>query len=139
MQLLEGIIVIRFHDWNALDEREACLQLSDAVLDLGVGPSQGGQTVLHLPHSRQEVIRGREVSGGGQGGQGGGQLPGPGYAAEGRGPTLGLQGEAVTIVDGSAGAGDGAGGTVRRDQHKCALSLLLLCPVYVQKIRPKKC
>lgn len=75
--MLEGVIIIGLHssDREALDEHQAGLELADALLDLGVGPGQGGERVLHLPHSGQEVIRGT-------GGGGGGQLPAPGYPGQ---------------------------------------------------------
>ena len=81
--MLEGVIIIGLHssDREALDEQQAGLQLADAVLDLAVGPGQGGERVLHLPHSGQEVIRGREA-GADTGGGWGGQLPAPGYPGQ---------------------------------------------------------
>ena len=75
--MLKGVIIIGLHssDREALDELQAGLEFPDTVLDLAVGPGQGGERVLHLPHSGQEVIRGREAGGdpvvGGQ--RGGGQ------------------------------------------------------------------
>ena len=147
--MLKGVIVVGLHssDREALDEKQAGLEFPDTVLDLAVGPGQGGERVLHLPHSGQEVIRGREA-GGDTGGGWGGQLPASGYPGERGRAALGLRQwsvtieAGVTIPQGGAGAGPGAarsggGGTVGRVQDKCAFSLLLLRPVNVQKVRPK--
>ena len=51
---LEGVIIICLHrpGRETLDEQQPGLQLADALPDLGVGPGQGGEAVLHLPHSR---------------------------------------------------------------------------------------
>ena len=89
--MLKGVIIIGLHssDREALDEKQAGLEFPDTVLDLAVGPGQGGQCVLHLPHSGQEVIRGREARGD-PGGGWGGQLPAPGYPGQGGRAALGL-------------------------------------------------